>query len=114
MRLDPYNDVYKMFGMGSGVEETGQNPFKIGMGLGSAAQPGDQARAGAYMGAAGTRLNADQANIGTFTNLIGQGAGWVGNGGFSNLLGGGTSGAYGMPGSGTPRYGSTDFWRGTN
>ena len=105
----------EMFGMGSGVEETGQNPFKIGMGLGSAAQSGDVARANAYMGAAQTRLNADQANIGTFTGLIGQGAGWVGNGGFSNLLGGGTSGgAYGMPGSGTPAYGTRDFWRGTN
>ena len=94
MRLDPYNDVYKMFGMGSGVEETGQNPFKIGMGLGSAAQSGDLARANAYMGAAQTRLNADQANIGTFTNLIGQGAGWVGGGGFSDLMGGGTSAPY--------------------
>jgi hypothetical protein len=116
MRLDPYNDVYKMFGMGSGIEEMGQNPFKMGMGLGSAAQPGDQARAGAYMGAAQTRLNADQANIGTFTNLIGQGASWAGNGGFSNLMGGGTSTmpSYGMPGSGTPGYGTTDFWRGSN
>ena len=89
MRLDPYNDVYKLFGMGSGVEEMGQNPFKMGMGLGNNALSGDQARASAYMGAAQTRLNADQANIGMFTNLIGQGASWAGNGGFSNLLGGG-------------------------
>jgi hypothetical protein len=91
MRLDPYNDVYKLFGMGTGVEEIGQNPFKMGMGLGSAAQPGDQARAGAYMGAAQTRLNADQANIGTFTNLIGQGASWAGGGGFSSMMGGGST-----------------------
>ena len=93
MRLDPYNDVYKLFGMGAGVEETGQNPFKMGMGLGSNALSGDKARASAYMGAAQTRLGADQANIGTFTNLIGQGAGWVGGGGFSDLMGGGTAGS---------------------
>lgn len=93
MRLDPYNDVYKLFGMGSGVEEMGQNPFKMGMGLGSNALSGDKARASAYMGAAQTRLGADQANIGTFTNLIGQGAGWVGGGGFSDLMGGGTAGS---------------------
>jgi len=63
------------------------------MGLGSNALSGDKARASAYMGAAATRLNADQANIGTFTNLIGQGAGWVGGGGFSDLMGGGTAGS---------------------
>lgn len=94
MRLDPYNDVMKLFGMGTTVEETGQNPFKMGMGLGSNALSGDKARASAYMGAAQTRLGADQANIGTFTNLIGQGAGWVGGGGFSNLMGGGTAAPY--------------------
>ncbi len=112
MRLDPYNDVYKLFGMGAGVEETGQGPFKMGMGLGTNALSGDKARASAYMGAAQTRYSADQANIGTFTNLIGQGAGWVGGGGFSNLMGG-TAGGYGMPGTGTPAYGSTSFWRGS-
>ena len=117
MRLDPYNDVYKMFGMGTGVEEVGQNPFKMGMGLGSAAQPGDQARAGAYMGAAQTRLASDQANIGMFTNLIGQGAQWAGNGGFSKLLGGGGSANSGGWGGGTssmPVFQSTDFWKGSN
>ena len=92
MRLDPYNDVYKLFGMGTGVEETGQNPFKMGMGLGSNALAGDKAMASAYMGAAGTRLGADQANIGTFTNLIGQGAGFAGGGGFGGLFGGSTAG----------------------
>ena len=92
MRLDPYNDVMKLFGMGTTVEETGQNPFKIGMGLGSNALSGDKARASAYMGAAQTRLGADQANIGTFTNLIGQGASWAGGGGFGNLMGSGASG----------------------
>jgi len=113
MRLDPYNDVYKLFGMGTGVEEVGQGPFKMGMGLGSNALSGDKARASAYMGAAQTRLGADQSNIGTFTNLIGQGASWASGGGFSDLMGGGTSGGYGMPGSGTPGYGTTDFWRGS-
>ena len=107
MRLDPYNDVMKLFGMGTTVEETGQNPFKMGMGLGSNALSGDKARASAYMGAAQTRLNADQANIGTFTNLIGQGAGWVGGGGFSDLMGGGTAGGY--TGGGTFKPGSSSF-----
>ena len=114
MRLDPYNDVYKMFGMGSGIEEVGQSPFKMGMGLGSAAQPGDEARGNAYGQAAKTRLAADQANIGTFTNLIGQGASFASGGGFSGMMGGGvTPGGYGMPGTGTPGYGSTNFWKGS-
>ena len=91
MRMDPYNDVMKLFGMGSTIETTGQAPFNMGMGLGTNALSGDKARSDAYMAAAQTRLASDQANIGTFTNLVGQGAKWASGGGFSDLMGGGST-----------------------
>ena len=107
MRMDPYNDVMKLFGMGSTIETAGQGPFNMGMGLGTNALSGDRVRSDAYMNAAQTRLGSDQANIGMFTNLVGQGAKWASGGGT-------TPGGYGMPGTGTPGYGTTDYWKGSN
>ena len=114
MRLDPYNDVYKMFGYGSDIEKMGQVPLNMGQSLGSAAQSGNQAMAQMYGMGAQARLGSDLAGVGMFTQLLGAGASAIPQGTFSNLMGGGgTGGGYGMPGSGTPAYGSTSFWRGS-
>ena len=108
MRLDPYNDMYSLFGMGSGVEQTGQQPLAMGQALGSAAQPGNNAQAQMYGMGAQSRLASDLSTAGMFTKLIGAAAGSAG--GWSG--GGSGGGGYGMPGSGTPSYGTTDFWKG--
>tara|TARA_B110000914_G_scaffold220222_1_gene229953 strand:- start:290 stop:1219 length:930 start_codon:yes stop_codon:yes gene_type:complete len=108
MRLDPYNDMYSLFGMGSGVEQTGQQPLLMGQALGSAAQPGNNAQAQMYGMGAQSRLASDLSTAGMFTKLIGAAAGSAG--GWSG--GGSGGGGYGMPGSGTPSYGTTDFWKG--
>jgi len=114
MRLDPYNDMYKMFQLGSDVEKMGQVPLNMGQSLGSAAQSGNQAMAQMYGLGAQARLGGDLAGAGMFTQMLGAGASAIPTGTFSNLFGGGTtSGAYGMPGTGTPGYGTTGFWRGS-
>ena len=109
MRLDPYNDMYSLFGMGSGVEQTGQQPLLMGQALGSAAQPGNNAQAQMYGMGAQSRLASDLSTAGMFTQLIGAAAGSAG--GWSG--GGSGGGGYGMPGTGTPGYGTTDFWKGS-
>ena len=87
LRMQPYNDVYSLFGMGSGVEETGQGPFKMGMGLGSAAVPGQQAQASMYGAGAGAMYGTGQATTGAFTNLVGKGLGaYAAGGGFGGTM----------------------------
>jgi hypothetical protein len=84
MRLQPYNDIYSLFGMGSGVETSGQNPFKLGMGLGDSALAGDKARAAMYGMGANSMYQTGAANSGAFTDLVGAGLnfginkGWFG------------------------------------
>ena len=107
MRLDPYNDMYSLFGMGSGVEQTGQQPLAMGQALGSAAQPGNNAQAQMYGMGAQSRLASDLSTAGMFTKLIGAGAGAIPSGTFSSMFrGGGGAG-------GSPATGSTDYWRGS-
>ena len=91
MRLDPYNDMYKMFAYGSDIEKMGQVPLNMGQSLGSAAQSGNQAMAQMYGMGAQARLGSDLAGAGMFTQLLGAGAGAIPNGTFSSLLGGGGS-----------------------
>ena len=87
LRMQPYNDVYSLFGMGSGVETSGQNPFKLGMGLGESALAGDKARAAMYGMGAGKRYESDAASSGAFTNLVGQGLQmYAGGGGFGKAM----------------------------
>ena len=93
MRLDPYNDMYKMFAFGSDIEKMGQVPLNMGQSLGSAAQSGNQAMAQMYGMGAQARLGSDLAGAGMFTNLLGAGAQAIPSGTFSNLMGGGTSSA---------------------
>ena len=107
MRLDPYNDMYSLFGMGSGVEQTGQQPLLMGQALGSAAQPGNNAQAQMYGMGAQSRLASDLSTAGMFTKLIGAGAGAIPSGTFSSMFSGG-GGA-----GGSPATGSTDYWRGS-
>ena len=116
MRLDPYNDMYKMFAYGSDIEKMGMVPLNMGQSLGSAAQSGNQAMAQMYGMGAQARLGSDLAGAGMFSQLLGAGASAIPQGTFSNLMGGGGTGGggYGMPGTGTPGYGTTDFWRGSN
>jgi len=88
MRLQPYNDVYSLFGMGSGVETSGQNPFKLGMGLGDSALAGDKARAAMYGMGANAMYDTGASNSGAFTDLVGTGLSmYAGNGGFGGLFG---------------------------
>ena len=89
MRLDPYNDMYSLFGMGSGVEQTGQQPLLMGQALGSAAQPGNNAQAQMYGMGAQSRLASDLSTAGMFTKLIGAGAGAIPSGTFSSMFSGG-------------------------
>ena len=73
--------------MGSGIEETGQGPFKMGMGLGSAASPGQQAMASMYGAGAGAMYGTGQATTGAFTNLVGKGLGaYAAGGGFGGTM----------------------------
>ena len=99
----PYDDAYKMFGYGSAIEETGQQPFNQGIALGSAAQSGNVQRANNYAAAGQSLYNNAMGNIGLFTNIVGNAVGAGGNP-FSNPFasGGGTSGvnAGGMQGPG--------------
>ena len=71
MRLDPYNDMYKMFAYGSDIEKMGQVPLNMGQSLGSAAQSGNQAMAQMYGMGAQARLGSDLAGAGMFTQLLG-------------------------------------------
>ena len=73
LRLQPYNDVYSLFGMGSGVEATGMKPFEMGMGLGNSAIQGQVAQAGLYGQGANAQYQTGAANAGAFTNLLGMG-----------------------------------------
>ena len=117
MRLDPYNDMYKMFAYGSDIEKMGQVPLNMGQSLGSAAQSGNQAMAQMYGMGAQARLGSDLAGAGMFSNLLGAGAQAIPNGTFSSLLGGGGSANAGGWSGGTsamPVFQSTNFWRGTN
>jgi hypothetical protein len=75
LRLQPYNDVYSLFGMGSGVEATGMKPFEMGMGLGTNAIQGQVAQAGLYGQGANAQYQTGAANAGAFTNLVGMGLG---------------------------------------
>ena len=77
MRMQPYNDVYSLFGMGSGVEATGMKPFEMGMGLGNSAIQGQVAQAGLYGQGANAQYQTGAANSGSFTNLVGMGLGKV-------------------------------------
>ena len=115
MRLDPYNDMYKMFAYGSDIEKMGMVPLNMGQSLGSAAQSGNEAMAQMYGMGAQARLGSDLAGAGMFTQLLGAGANAIPNGTFSSLLGGGGSANSGG-GSGVssmPVFQSTDFWRGS-
>ena len=106
MRLDPYNDMYSLFGMGSGVEQTGQQPLLMGQALGSAAQPGNNAQAQMYGMGAQSRLASDLSTAGMFTQLIGAGAGAIPSGTFSSMF----SGGGGMPGGGTPPTSTSSYY----
>ena len=115
MRLNPYNDMYKMFAYGSDIEKMGMVPLNMGQSLGSAAQSGNEAMAQMYGMGAQARLGSDLAGAGMFTQLLGAGANAIPNGTFSSLLGGGGSANSGG-GSGVssmPVFQSTDFWRGS-
>jgi len=107
MRLDPYNDMYKMFAYGSDIEKMGQVPLNMGQSLGSAAQSGNQAMAQMYGMGAQARLGSDLAGAGMFTQLLGAGASAIPSGTFSSLMGGGTAGGY--TGGGTFMPGSSSF-----
>ena len=91
MRLDPYKDMYSLFGMGSGVETTGQQPLLMGQALGSAAQSGNAAQAQMYGMGAQARLGSDLAGAGMFTQLLGAGASAIPSGTFSSMFSGGTT-----------------------
>tara|TARA_R110000803_G_scaffold40726_1_gene87697 strand:- start:302 stop:1210 length:909 start_codon:yes stop_codon:yes gene_type:complete len=99
IRMSPYTNANTLFGMGSGVEMMGQQPMNQGIALGSAAQPGDQARSQGYSNAANTRMNASLANSGMFMNLLGQGAGAYMNRGATPTAGGYTPGGFDRFGS---------------
>ena len=77
LRLQPYNDVYSLFGMGSGVEATGMKPFEMGMGLGNSALQGQVAQAQLYGQGANARYQSGAASAGAFTNLVGMGLGKI-------------------------------------
>ena len=104
MRLDPYNDMYSLFGMGSGVEQTGQQPLLMGQALGSAAQPGNNAQAQMYGMGAQSRLASDLSTAGMFTKLIGAGAGAIPSGTFSSLFSGGAGGSTAGAGGYVPSH----------
>jgi hypothetical protein len=108
LAMKPYEDAYKMFGYGAGIEETGQQPMNQGIALGSAAQSGNVARANGYMAAAQSQLNSSLANAGMFTQLIGGAMGSDGLSGFSNpFSAGGSAGGY--TGGGTFMPASSGF-----
>ena len=108
IRMSPYTNANTLFGMGSGVEMMGQQPMNQGIALGSAAQPGDQARSQGYSNAANTRMNASLANAGMFMNLLGQGAGAYSGGNPFASIGGGGGG--GMPGGGYPPTNTSSYY----
>ena len=87
LRMQPYNDVYSLFGMGSGVESTGMKPFEMGMGLGNSALAGDKAMAAMYGQGANAMYETGAANSGAFTNLVGTGLQmYAGGGGFGETM----------------------------
>jgi len=117
MRLDPYNDMYKMFAYGSDIEKMGQVPLNMGQSLGSAAQSGNQAMAQMYGMGAQARLGSDLAGAGMFTKLLGAGASAIPDGTFSNLMGGGGTSTMpsfgsggGMPGGGYPPTNTSSYY----
>ena len=117
MRLDPYNDMYKMFAFGSDIEKMGQVPLNMGQSLGSAAQSGNQAMAQMYGMGAQARLGSDLAGAGMFTQLLGAGASAIPQGTFSNLMGGGGTSTMpsfgsggGMPGGGYPPTNTSSYY----
>ena len=107
MRLNPYNDMYKMFAYGSDIEKMGQVPLNMGQSLGSAAQSGNQAMAQMYGMGAQARLGSDLAGAGMFTQLLGAGASAIQQGTFSNLMSGGGGG---MPGGGYPPTNTSSYY----
>lgn len=78
LKSQPIASMYDVFGKAAGIEQLGMTPLTMGVDIGSAAQAGRLAQAQGYSNAANTRLQADQANIGMFTNLLGQAAGAYG------------------------------------
>ena len=75
LRMQPWNDVNSLFGMGAGVENVGMKPFEMGMGLGNNAIQGQVARANMYGQGVGAQQAAGQASTGMFTDLVGAGIG---------------------------------------
>ena len=73
MRMQPYNDVYSLFNMGSGVEKEGYTPFTMGSNLGTNALQGDAAMARMMGMGANAQYESGAAGVGTFTNLLGMG-----------------------------------------
>ena len=78
LRMNPYNDVYSLFGMGAGIEGTGMKPFEMGMGLGNSALQGQVAQAQLYGQGANAQYQTGANNVGMFTNLVGAGLGMIG------------------------------------
>lgn len=109
LRSNPFTQANQMFALGQGVENVGMTPFNQGMQLGTNAVPGQQMQQQGYNLGTQARFGADQANVGMFTNLLASGANAYGGG---NPFSGGSSGSYGMPGSGTPAYGTSAYWGG--
>ena len=72
MRMQPITQSGSLLDLASGVEQMGMIPLGLGVDIGTAAQGGREAQAQRYGQAAGTRLSADLANAGMFTNLLGQ------------------------------------------
>ena len=75
LRMQPYNDVYSLFNMGSGVEKQGYTPFQMGSALGTSAMQGDAAMAQMMGMGANAQYQTGAAGVGMFTNLLGQAAG---------------------------------------
>ena len=73
LRTQPIASMYDIFGKAAGIEQLGMTPLTMGVDIGSAAQQGRVAQAQGYSNAANTRYQADQGNIGMFTNLLGMG-----------------------------------------
>jgi hypothetical protein len=73
LRMQPYNDVNSLFGMGAGIENAGYTPFNMGSKLGTNALSGDAAMANMMGMGANARYETGAANTGMFTDLIGAG-----------------------------------------
>jgi hypothetical protein len=111
MRQMPYDRNMGLFNLGNQMEEYGRTPMNLGMQLGAAAQPGNNAWATGLNNAANTQQSAALANAGMFMNLLGTAAGQAtyspsaGWGYGNKFMGGSQPGGY-VPGStgGSPQY----------